>query len=411
MKPKDAGSVARPGVAPLLTAAAAVLLLAGFAPALGAQAWIIGPDIPVAAASFAVCPAVAMGGGADFEVVWNNRYSESHPIPQGIFVRHFDREGRPTHRRVFRLDSPDNLETSSALVAALPDSGYFVVWFEYRTRSAIAGRFLDSAGRPRGPVIALARGGHPVAAVVVDGGLLVAWKESPRGILRARRFDLAGRPLGGEMRLATLGDLGAVSLAPLADSFVAAWERWTGKSWVTETQRFSLAGEPLESPVKVSSSRLSGPFRVEVASDGGDRFAVAWTRRERLSETQTDDETRARFFDAGGASSPEAHPNELPAGNQEVMGLAMDGRGLALVTWHSDRNHTASALDVAGRFLTASGQPASKAFPLSQNLSGNDLCPAAATSGSDEWAVAWLKQGTGVFARRLVFKADSVAAE
>ena len=70
----------------------------------------------------------------------------------------------------------------------------------------------------------------------------------------------------------------------------------------------------------------------------------------------------------------------------------------------------ATSLDVAGRFLDPAGQPASNAFPLSQNLAGTDFCPTAATSGGDAWIVAWLKQGTGIFARRLLSEGASVRA-
>lgn len=34
---------------------------------------------------------------------------------------------------------------------------------------------------------------------------------------------------------------------------------------------------------------------------------------------------------------------------------------------------------------------------------GHDLCPAAATNGSDAWVVAWLKEFEGIFVRRVGF--------
>jgi hypothetical protein len=133
--------------------------------------------------------------------------------------------------------------------------------------------------------------------------------------------------------------------------------------------------------------------------------------RHQLAQPQpdqpvTDDETRARFFDTGGAASPEAHPNQLVTGNQETTGLAMNSRGLALVAWQSDRNWRATSLDVVGRFLAPDGQPASNAFPLSQGLAGLDFCAAAANNGGDDWAVTWLAQNQMLLARRLTSAAE-----
>ena len=67
----------------------------------------------------------------------------------------------------------------------------------------------------------------------------------------------------------------------------------------------------------------------------------------------------------------------------------MEASGLALVAWQSDRNAVTSSADVVGRFLDPGGQAASKAIPVAQDLAGVDLCPGAATSGRDEWVVAW----------------------
>ncbi len=399
-------------VLPLLAALLFVMPLAPASAALLPR----DPDIPVSGTTFLACPAVAMSENGAFEVVWNHPYSEAHAIPQGIFARHFDSQGRPTDAKEIRLDSPGSLEASGARVVALPGAGYFVSWFEVRqSRTSLLGRFLSPAGRPRGSVLRLARNGSPVALVVVDDSLIVAWSEPDSTLrlrLRARRFDFQGRALGEAMLLAANVGPGRMDVAPFADGFVAAWPRWDGRSWNIVAQRFSLDGEPLGAALRVNENRIDGIFGAWVTSNGFDRFAVAWTTKVLRPDPQTgqqvfDDEARARLFDLVGASGPEVHPNQLDTGNQQASGLAMNDRGVALVTWSSDRNSAASSLDVAGRFLDADGQPASRAFPISRNVAGVDFCPAAASNGEDVWVVAWLKQGTGIFARRLVFTADS----
>lgn len=391
-----------------LPTAIALLLLA---PALAAAApGPRGPDITVAATDFsAVCPNVAMSADGDFEVVWNHYYSESHPIPQGIFGRHFDRQGRPTQATEIRLDDPGSIEASFSRVVALPQGGYLVAWFRYRGAQggATVGRFLDPAGNPRGPIVVLAGSAWPVALTVVSDSLLVTWRVG-EGPLRARRFDFAGRPFKKVMHLSNQEHLGVVGVAPLADSFVVVWERWTGTSWAVEAQRFSLAGKPLSAPIRVNDNPAGGEFRVLVASDGDARYAVAWTKRTLSTDPQTGqqiatDEPRVRFFDAGGPRSPARRPAQLRTRSQQATGLAMDSRGVALVTWNRDPNVATAPYVALGRFLDADGQPAGDEFPLMQNVATGGFCPAAATGGDDVWVAALLK-GFGVAARRLAFE-------
>jgi hypothetical protein len=392
-----------------LRAATALLLLA---PALAAAApGPRGPDIPIVATDFAAaCPNVAMGTDGDFEVVWNHYYSESHPIPQGIFGRHFDRQGRPTQATEIRLDDPGSIEASFSRVVALPQGGYLVAWFRYRGAQGggTVGRFLDPAGNPRGPVVVLAGSAWPVALTVVSDSLLVTWRVG-EGPLRARRFDFAGRPFKKVMHLTNQEHLGVVGVAPLADSFVVVWERWTGTSWAVEAQRFSLAGKPLGAPIRVNDNPAGGEFRVLVASDGAARYAVAWTKRTLRTDPQTgqqiaNDEPRVRFFDAGDPSGPAKIPDQLRTGHQQATGLAMDRRGVALVTWDRDPSSATAPRVSFGRFLDADGQPAGDEFSLLQNAATGDFCPAAATGGDDDAWVAALLKASGVAARRLAFE-------
>ncbi len=392
-----------------LRAATALLLLA---PALAAAApGPRGPDIPVVATDFfAVCPNVAMSADGGFEVVWNHYYSESHPIPQGIFARHFDRQGRPTQATEIRLDDPGSIEASFSRVVALPQGGYLVAWFRYRggQGGGTVGRFLDRAGNPRGPIVVLAGSAWPVALTVVSDSLLVTWRVG-EGPLRARRFDFDGRPFKKVMHLTNQEHLGVADVAPLADSFVVVWERWTGTSWAVEAQRFSLAGRPLGAAIRVNDNPAGGEFRVLVASDGDARYAVAWTKRTLSTDPQTGqqiatDEPRVRFFDAGGPSGPAKIPDQLRTRSQQATGLAMDRRGVALVTWDRDPVSATSPRTSLGRFLDADGQPAGDEFPLLQNAATGNFCPAAATGGEDDaWVTALLK-ASGVAARRLAFE-------
>jgi len=360
-----------------------------------------GADIPVnTGGDLPLCPAIAMSASGDFEVVWNLYISGSHPFPQGTFARHFDREGRPTRAAEIRLDSPGSEEVGDVRIVALPGSGYFVFWSEARERrSTMVGRFLDSDGRPTGPPFLLARSGSPVAAAVVDDSLLVAWvDQGPPSRLRARRYDFEGHALGEVLRLdfnAELRAFGNLGLAPLAGGFVVIGQRG---SWII-AQRFSLAGKPVGAELQANKRPLGSTFpSARVASNGNDRFAVAWTTSVDLLDPHSGQhvleyDARARLFDVSGESSPEIHPNQPHTGFQQAWGLALNARGVTLVAWESDRNS-------AGRFLDPAGQPESRAFPISQNRAGVDRCPAAATDGADAWVVAWLKD-TVLIARRL----------
>jgi hypothetical protein len=135
---------------------------------------------------------IAMSARGDFEVVWGHYFSSGYPVPQGIFARHFDRQGRPTQAAPIKLDAPSFgssfPESSFVKVVALPGSGYFVTWFERRnSRADMVGRFLGATGRPRGPALRLAAlrsPGDRLCAAIPSGRLRLGGGPGCGAILR-----------------------------------------------------------------------------------------------------------------------------------------------------------------------------------------------------------------------------------
>jgi hypothetical protein len=182
-------------------------------------------------------------------------------------------------------------------------------------------------------------------------------------------------------------------------------EWWTGTAWTVETRRFSLAGKPLGGALRLNDNPSA--YGVKVASNGNDRYAVAWTERTQTGLQEFDEEPRVQFFDLGGARGPATNPSDLSDGVQHAWGLAMDSRGSTLVTWISSPRIEDST-EVNGRFLDATGQPAGEVFSLAQGLAGKWASCSNAATGRDAgaWVAVWLRFHDAIFARRLAFAAE-----
>lgn len=236
-------------------------------------------------------PAVARLATGGHVVVWGA--FEEDRFREDLFGRRYGHRGLPLgppflihRRRLLSQAYPD--------VAPLPDGGFVVVWqiFDIAgipTRGIFL-RFFDRLGRPRGPEIRVDSGtggvqlNAKVAASSRTGETVVAWEShdsSGHGIF-LRRFDGEGVPLGDEIQVNTT-TLGyqvhpAVAISPQGDLVVVwnsnpvnspvfrseLWARWFGRGG-------GAAGEELRVDLGTGAPWIPG-----VAMDGAGNFTVVW---------------------------------------------------------------------------------------------------------------------------------------
>jgi hypothetical protein len=384
---------------------AAVLVVAAAAAPLTAQVHPTGP--PVAVEWPGVVAPHTDGG---FLVV-SSEYSPASPEDEDpydteLYVRRYSTAGVAGPRHQINLQSDDSQVPGDVL--ALPGGDYLVVWSTQGTDTpaanaataaldgtalgTISARYLDAAGMPVGPEIALDGGGSYAegvdAALLTSGELAAGWYT--RDAIMARRFDLQGGPVGppivvhersGEVVLG--GDV-----APLpGGGFVVAFKESHGVTGAVYARRYDGVGAPL-GPALVVSQERSVLFPA-IAANAAGGFVIGWDR----FVGPPGPFTRAAARRIGPDGEPQGDVFDIDAwepGNTRIAGLSMEPDGRFVLAWTRDAGGDSSAAMVA--LFTAGGSPVEP--PLSLGGPG----PGAASGGlivrrgSGEWLTSWTRQ-------------------
>jgi len=229
-------------------------------------------------------PSAAALADGRFVVIWSGWWPDSQPNagPQAVFGRLYLPDGTASESFVVQSGSAS---FTSAVVAAVPDSGRFGVVFEVEeagTVVGVSGRFVDSEGIPAPssfPVTACDScwPSNPEALGLTGGELLVAWTEkSPQSQeeLRARRIDSEGQFSGAVLALNSIseGSQQGANLASWADAgAVAVWSNkplYSG--WEVRARCFDASQSPLSGDVQANTTTGSdiAPTTPVTFSDG-----------------------------------------------------------------------------------------------------------------------------------------------
>jgi hypothetical protein len=284
-------------------------------------------------------PRVAMTPLGEFTVVWGN--------PHSIFIRRFDRLGRPlgsvnTTRQPATdlVRSPDvavdaagnavvvwsisrfdgdlillqrfnaandspGLQGFSEVVnqnsfngrdkprVALDAAGDVLVsWDDYRTGNLpdVYARRFDGPANAWGPEFRVnpsgpgfQQGSVPILYPERDGAVVYA--DLTEGKIQVRRLDTAGAPFGGPLEVAPLGAVDVPAVDATAGPDGTALAVWEGDDRLIRARLFDRAWSPLGGPFLPSSETLDSEWDPVAAAGGAGSFAVAWSSAGPLTES------------------------------------------------------------------------------------------------------------------------------
>jgi hypothetical protein len=239
----------------------------------------------------------------------------------------------------------------------------------------------------------------PAAAADSTGSFVIAWQSdlqdgSYEGIY-AQRYASTGAPLGGEFRVNTTTTdrqrYPSVAAAS-AGSFVVVWQ--SGAYAATYAQRYSSAGAPLGSEVKVNSTGAAA--QPSVASDSAGDFVVVW------QETSATGVFGQRFSSAG---APAGSQFRVDAGDStDVVStpkVAADSTGNFVVVWADNGlGGDGSANGVFGRRFSSTGAPLGLPFQVNTYTTGSQLDASVASDGTGNFTVVWRDESQNIVAGR-----------
>lgn len=247
-------------------------------------------------------PAAAPLPVGGFAVAWQ-RQVPGLPGAGGIFLRHFDGDGRPLDEE--RLIAAGGIEPS---LAALPEGGLAIAWLEredidWRARL----QRLDASGAPAAALLAPgdALGGWQSGVALATnaaGELAVAWNQlSPDGEeadVWARGYDASGAPRGDAFRVnAHTAGWQAMAAATGATRLVLADDGRLAVAWAGDGGQGDPTGAYLSLllPADGLFARLGLGLRLAAAD-----------LRERFDRKEAEREAAADF--AAGAALPHQPP-------------------------------------------------------------------------------------------------------
>jgi hypothetical protein len=247
-------------------------------------------------------PAVAMGAGGDFLVVWESSGSAGGDSSgRAILAQRFDASGLPAGGEL-QVNSYVTGNQGSAAAAPSGD-GFAVVWASEGSNggdtsgASIQGQLYDGAGAPLGDefqVNAYTTATQQMPAIGADaqGNFVVAWEsdgspgsDSSGYSIQAQRYLAEGTPVGPQIQVNefTPGSQRAPAVAVTRDGgFVVSWASYGSAGgdsslWSIQGQRFDAAGAALGTQFQVNSYTTGSQFRPSLAAGRGSDFVVAWS--------------------------------------------------------------------------------------------------------------------------------------
>jgi S-layer family protein len=356
----------------------------------------------------------AMEPDGDFVVVWMSAQDGDR---YGAFGQRFAASGAPRGSE-FRINTYTMGSQRDPAVAVGSGGDFVVVWenVQYLTTESIKGRRFDAAGGAIGAefvvnTVTTTYKFRPSVGRASDGRFVVGWSSGAAYYgpfwFAARRFAASGNPIGSEFVVSfssytsMTGDLAVEANG----NFVAVWDSCCdGSGWGIRGQRFDAAANRLGNEFLVNSYMFGHQFLPSVSVSPAGGFVVPWT-----SEFG-DGSARAAFsrrFDASGnAVGNDFVVNTYTTGDQYGISgqVAHDARGNFVATWMSAYQDGSGFGSFAQRF-SASGARRGAEFRVNTYTTGSQKAPSVASDAVGNFVVTWNSvyqdgSDSGVFAQR-----------
>ena len=362
-------------------------------------------------------PSLATDRGGKLLAVWSSRRQEGGTF--GIFAQYLDPLGRPlgSEIHVNQIEAGHQTDPAAAFAA---DGSAWIVWSSIGP-NGISGirarRFAPAPAdglpqrlEPAGHEFAVGepRWGDQLAPTVEAnpaGGVLVGWihttPEGDRAV--GRRFTEEGAPLGAELLLG--------SALPGESERQVVLASLAGRSFAVAWAAVDRSGRPLGIRARIlgPEASLGGTFEVHakkpgqqvepcLASNGRDRFAVAWMNLAEATRRWT---PCVRQFRADGkALSDEIAVLLGPEGHSSGAVVAMAPDGRFAVAWNLSGAKRARpghrpvrATDIFGQCFDTFGRPSGEPFRVNRAVDGEQTLQV----GLAGRRLVWTEQGALAF--------------
>jgi hypothetical protein len=359
------------------------------------------PEFPIETASTGYSslqpePAVAVGPGGEFFVVW---FNPGFSIGEALRGRRFSSLGAP-------LGDPFPIRPGAQTFGIRPeivtssDGTSFVVWGDLA--GIVAGQRFDASGATLGGELQIAVDpAAPELAVSPAGEVMVVWTGNTSDgtdlsstSIQARRYDAAGNAVGPRFQVNTttpgLQATPDVSFGSDGSAIVV----WDDSDNFVRGQRYAANGSASGSEFTLSPELEGWNFSMpQVRHAPGADFVVVW-------EAGAQGRLYGQHFDS--SANPLAPAFEIPGGSIRTdFAIDPDDEMVLVSYWQEDEDlvGVGARSEVSGRRYDLDGNPIENPFNIKALSVGEHVTPAIAIDGIGKLTVVWRSNDT-VVARR-----------
>jgi hypothetical protein len=257
---------------------------------------------------------------------------------------------------------------------------------------------------------------NPAAAFDGAGHAMVVWENDLLGV-RGRLYDGAGTPLGSELSLVANASWSVLpGIAPVtfhrdpaiaflpSGNFLLAWAEEQGNlEWTIYfenlqvysreivVQAFNIAGQPLGSPVTISSGGAGLKSRPRLAVRSTGDVVAAWMSQYGPTATPAGElGVFTRLLSGSGhPTGSQTQVDSVSGAIGSTPAMAVDPDGSYLIAWSSQKGNDSFNTSIYGRVFAASGAPLAAPFAITSNTVGPQGRPTVANDGQGSYLVAW----------------------
>jgi hypothetical protein len=257
---------------------------------------------------------------------------------------------------------------------------------------------------------------NPAAAFDGAGHSMVVWENDLLGV-RGRLYDGAGKALGSELSLVANASWSVLpGIAPVtfhrdpaivflpSGNFLLAWAEEQGNlEWTIYfenlqvfsreivVQVFNTSGEPLGSPVTISSGGPGLKSRPRLAERSTGDVVASWMSQYGPTATPAGElGVFTRLLSRTG--QPEGSQTKVDTVTGAIgstPALAVDPDGSYLIAWSSQKGTDTFNTSIYGRVFNPAGAPLAAPFAITSNTVGPQGRPTVANDGQGSYLAAW----------------------
>jgi len=346
---------------------------------------------------------VAMDAEGNFVVVWSSYRGDGNS--GGVFGRRFDANCEPVGDEFAINTTTAGNQTEPAVVMGA-GGDFVVVWHgpgeTEEDKEDIFGQRFDANGGSIGGEFRVnsytfSRQRCPQVAVDAAGDFVVVWENEQLGGvpsdawgISGQLFDSNGSPVGEEFEVNLLLQCRYPDVAMNGSGeFVVAWmQDDIYHTWnLVMSRQYSADGTAKADPCEVSTTAFYSVTRSGVGIDDSGRFVVAWDAHP---ESASEDDIYARFYRANGtAMGGEFVVNTTLEYGQHNPAVSMNGAGEFVVVWQSDSDANGLEENVSAQLYDSAGSAVGDESQMNTYVVGRQRYADVVMGVDGEFVAVW----------------------